>query len=98
MGFKGTSELSIRISELDDGFTFPALDGHKVAQDLRYVPPARALSLADDPLGDRFHVHHSLHPPATGAQMDISQIGERRPGDMGQHLPVIWATTFIHHQ
>jgi len=31
MGFEGTSELSIRILELDDGLTFPALDGHQIA-------------------------------------------------------------------
>jgi hypothetical protein len=98
MGFKGTSELSISILELDDGLTFPALDGHQVAQSLRCGPPARALGLADDPLRDRFHMHLSLRLPATGAEMDISQIGERRPGDMGQHLPVVWTAAFVHHQ
>lgn len=84
--------------ELDDGFTFPALDGHQVPQDPRFPDPARTADLADDPLGDGLHLDLPLHYPAALAKMLDPQLRKRRPGDVGQHLPVVWAAAFVHQQ
>ena len=82
--------------ELDGGPAPAAFDSHQVSQDLGPGPPAGAIRLAYDPLRERLHPHPSLHPPTALAQMDVSQLGEGRPGQAGQHLSVVRTTAFVH--
>jgi hypothetical protein len=88
--------LALSVLELDGGLTPPALDGHQVSQDLRPGSPAGAIRLAHDPFRECLYQHLPLHPPTALAEMDIAQLRERRPGQTGQHLPVVRTTAFVH--
>jgi len=84
------------MSELDGGLAPPAFDGHQVSQDLCSGSPAGAIRLAYDPLRERLYPHVPFHPPTALAEMDVCQLGQKRPGQTGQHLPVIRTTAFVH--
>jgi len=84
------------MSELDGGPAPTALDSHQVPQHLGPGPPTGAIRLPHDSLRERLYPHLSLHPPTALAEMDVSQLGEGRPGQTGKHLPVVRTTAFVH--
>lgn len=82
--------------ELDGGPAPTAFDSHQVPQDLGPGPPTEAIRLSHDSLRERLHPDLSLRPPTALAEMDVSQLGEGRPGQAGKHLPVVRTTAFVH--
>jgi len=88
--------LVLSALELYGGPAPTAFDSHQVSQNLSPGPPTGTIRLSHDSLRECLHPDLSLHPLTTLAEMDVSQLGEGRPGQTGKHLPVVRTTAFVH--